>query len=312
MEMGILSAIKRAFKPKELVDSCSERLSIAQNLIEWGSYDEAIDILQSTILQNPHNYLLHYHLGEAYRLSGQKYLAIEVYQTSLKIEPSDPLGISIRLSNWGCIKQPTTLPITYIQNLFDQYALSFEKCLIENLDYKAPEVVYKVTQSALPNHSFDRILDLGCGTGLSSIPFFKGQEWIEGVDISKNMLNEADKKKVFQKLHHISVSEFLANSNEQFDLILSIDLFIYLGKMENYFSLIKRQLKKDGIFAFTIQNSQTEGFVLGEDGRYSHHPEYVLGCAKSTGLNFFQKESFVLRKEHGKEVRGTVFLLKIY
>ena len=53
------------------------------------------------------------------------------------------------------------------------------------------------------NQKLGSIFDLGCGTGLLGQKIKKYCSSIEGIDLSKDMLEEAKKKQIYCKLYHV-------------------------------------------------------------------------------------------------------------
>ena len=101
-------------------------------------------------------------------------------------------------------------PMAYVARLFDGYADEFDRELVQNLNYRGPAKVYAAVVSALEvsaEHAENvegreqgrrnalRIIDLGCGTGLSGIPFRALAKQLIGVDLSSKMLAHARKRR---------------------------------------------------------------------------------------------------------------------
>ena len=82
-----------------------------------------------------------------------------------------------------------------MQALFDQYAPRFEHVLINDLDYRAPSLIFKAVVAARVAAKkpafFKRTIDLGCGTGLAAAAFAKQVDHFTGIDLSPGMIREA-------------------------------------------------------------------------------------------------------------------------
>ena len=100
-----------------------------------------------------------------------------------------------------------------------------------------------------------KILDLGAGTGLSSIPFIKkGYKNIILLDYSKGMLAKAIKRKELKKCRFIRQDIMKFDLKEKFDLIISIFSFAsnsYFDEkdMQILWRKLAKHLKSNGIFA---------------------------------------------------------------
>ncbi len=96
-----------------------------------------------------------------------------------------------------------------------------------------------------------KILDLGCGTGLSSIEFFKGGHRVIGVDISKEMLKKAEKYP-FEKLICQDIEDSLDFKDNTFDVVMLIGVIEFIRSPLQLFKNIRKILKDEGIFLITV------------------------------------------------------------
>ncbi|NDE11973.1 MAG: methyltransferase domain-containing protein [Chitinophagia bacterium] len=121
------------------------------------------------------------------------------------------------------------MPINFVTELFDGYAGSFDKHLIDTLKYETPKNLLELLNLSI-NDKFE-ILDLGCGTGLMGRMLKPYASTIVGVDLSKEMLSRAELTGTYDKLIADDILEFLQNCNDKFDLVVSADVFIYVGEL---------------------------------------------------------------------------------
>lgn len=96
-----------------------------------------------------------------------------------------------------------------------------------------------------------RILDLGCGTGLSSVQFFRKGHKVVGIDISKDMLSEA-KKYPFEKLICQDLEQPLKVRDRYFDVVMLVGTMEFIKNPYKLFKQIYSKLKNQGIFLVTI------------------------------------------------------------
>ena len=80
--------------------------------------------------------------------------------------------------------------------------------LVEQLGYAVPALVRQRLQ-ALELGPFKRMLDLGCGTGLTGGTLRDMVDDITGIDISENMVELAHEKDLYETLYVAEVEDFL-------------------------------------------------------------------------------------------------------
>src|SRR5260221_10789904 len=132
---------------------------------------------------------------------------------------------------------PPAMPRIYVTGLFDDFAPTFERRLVAELDYRVPEALREAVALHLPSSAATRIdvLDLGCGTGLVGKQFRDLAGRITGVDLSTVMLAAARAAGVYNELICDDVIDYMAATDSRFDLVLAADLFIYVGELEELF-----------------------------------------------------------------------------
>ena len=206
-------------------------------------------------------------------------------------------------------KTTATAPRVYVEVLFDNYAARFENSLVNNLEYKIPKAI---TEILIKDSKFDllgSIMDLGCGTGLFGMEVKQFCKHLEGVDLSKKMLDKAKEKNIYNKLIKQDIITYLSNENLNFDCFIATDVFIYIGDLCDVFQLIKSRNKTGGKLAFSTEDYDGEGFILEQSGRYSHSKKYIENLCEKFGykLRYFENQN--LRKEKNRYIRGGLYLL---
>lgn len=121
------------------------------------------------------------------------------------------------------------------------------------------------------NGPMESVIDLGCGTGGASLPLAARGLDVIGVDISPEMLAEAD-----HKAHQAGVSLRLACQDMtvldlgiEADCILSLcDSLNYLtedGQLETAFARVAAHLKPGGLFLFDLNTEYKFREILGDN-----------------------------------------------
>jgi predicted TPR repeat methyltransferase len=253
-------------------------------------------------------------LGRARAALGDRAGALGPLRRAAGIEPDDALGVRIDLARLGASAAQDAIRPGYVRALFDGYAPRFDKHLVKNLNYRGPELVAAAVRRVRARDGspfgFRRILDLGCGTGLVGRAFEGRFEAIEGVDLSPGMLAKARKTRLYARLHEGDLVDFLNGRGEaSADLVVAADVFVYLASLEAAFRAARRALARDGLFAFSVQAHDGDGFALGEDARYSHGEPYLRRLAAGTGFTVALLERASTRQDRGEDVPGFVAVL---
>ncbi|MDR6189880.1 putative TPR repeat methyltransferase [Agrobacterium pusense] len=182
-----------------------------------------------------------YNRALALEKAGDVDAAVKAYEEVLAIDPDDHGGAAVRIAAMGRGEQPSKAPDAYVETLFDQHAEAFEDILVEQLGYAVPMMVRQRLQT-LNLGPFKRLLDLGCGTGLTGEALRDMADDITGIDISENMVEIAHEKDLYETLYVAEVEDFLEdNDDEPFDIITATDVLPYLGALEPLFFRRRRK-----------------------------------------------------------------------
>ncbi|MCV6602026.1 MAG: methyltransferase [Cohaesibacter sp.] len=254
--------------------------------------------------------------------SGKLDEAAEAYRAVLVLDPDDHGGAAVRLASLAQGPTPEKAPVAYVATLFDQHAEAFEKILVDDLGYAVPMMVREMVVRYQPDRMFQRLLDLGCGTGLTGISLSDKAHEMIGVDVSTGMLDEAYEKGVYDDLYAGDVVEFLRDIEDDgsseggiqgWDLIVSTDVLPYLGALEEKFHHVARCLDQGGVFAFSSETMPDEAFEgddfkVGPKHRFAHREGYLRSLLEVNGLSIKHFEMIVVRSDEGKPIYGHLVL----
>ena len=200
-------------------------------------------------------------------------------------------------------------PDAYLVEHFDAFATQFDEQLVKNLDYDVPEQLGFMLAALLPSDSRVNILDAGCGTGLCG-PWVRGMAaTLTGVDLSQGMLNQAQRRGIYDRLACEELTAFLQNSPGAYDIVIAADVMIYFGDLTDLAAAIANALKRGGLLAFSIERSSARNHQLLTSGRFAHNPGYVRSVL---GVDFIEvrSEQTTVRLEALKPVAGDVFVFR--
>ena len=310
-ELGNLNHAVRLYKeavavsPKIALKSENKILSViyyfSQNNIQ-----EALETLNMLVEKNPTDALLFNMLGGCLVSIGQTEMAIANYQKALEFEPEYAIPKHMLNSLTGhTSKEP---PKQYVKNLFDDYAYRFNDALVNNLQYSLPFVLKElILQSNSEKSEYQNVIDLGCGTGLAGKDLRDISTNLFGVDISENMLFEAEKLNIYDTLIVGDIVEKLNASQDKFDLLVALDVLIYIGDVKSTFQAVRKCCKLDSLFVFSVEIQDENGYSLLKSSRYAHSDEYIM--KQSNGLfDLVNSQNVRLRKEGENWIEGKVYV----
>jgi len=143
-------------------------------------------------------------------------------------------------------------------NPFGKYSKYYD-LLYHDKDYlREVEFISKLLDANMPNGL--SILELGCGTGRHAAILAENKWFIDGIDISIDMLKAAESRKKMLpkdatdrlKFIHGDIRNF--DTGKQYDVILSLfHVVSYLNSnkdISEMFDCVKKHLKPGGIFIF--------------------------------------------------------------
>ncbi len=281
----------------------------AQGLMLTGQLNEAMQDLKKILELDDTAIDTRCNLAAIYLKLDDKDAAIKSYEEVLNQQKKHPIA-SYMLSALKQRSIPSSPPLEYVKNLFDNYAFQFDSHLQEVLQYKTPKLLHEQISPFLKVKKY-KILDLGCGTGLSSEPFIEIAETLTGIDISKKMLIHAKAKNYYDELIENDILSGLTELKKAYDLILCIDTLVYFGELDELFSKIVSHLEPNGLFSFSIElaNKSVISYHL-QTGRYQHTCTYIEKIAAKNRLKCLKQVIVDGRYQKNEFVKTALFVLK--
>lgn len=256
------------------------------------------------------------HLQAHYRLAflavtvGNKVEAVKHLEEIVRINPGDEQARHMLAAQRG--ETTATAPVTYVTTLFDEVADKFDEKLVDKLNYHIPERLHEmVSQIVVPAAKSLDVIDLGCGTGLCA-PLFRGMaRTLHGVDLAPRMIEKARERNLYDTLEVGDIVASLKSRTAAWDLVISTDVFIYVGDLQEVFSACSSALRPGGFFAFSVEaGDDSDTFILRPSGRYAHARGYIRSLAAAGGFYEVGHRAVFVRHEKGKKMPGYIFLLR--
>jgi len=246
-------------------------------------------------------------MAELAHIVGQRDQARLGYEKYLENNPDDAEVRHI-LTALRDEAPPGRVPDQCIQQLYKKFSAFYENNMVETLSYEGPQHLGEVLSPILGERSDLRILDLGCGTGLSGMMLKRWADDLTGVDLSPEMVEKARARNIYDRLAVAEITGWLAQDGNSYDLIVACDTLIYFGDLEPVMSAVKMRLKPKGLFAFSVERGDRD-FRLTDSGRYIHTKDHIAAASLRAGLGLLRVEEDFLRMEYGREVTGLYTVL---
>lgn len=276
-----------------------------------GQLEQATKHFELILKHNPKHHASFTNLASIAQRLGQTQRAMDYLTHAYDINPHDKSS-EFMLDALKHGKEQRPACPEYTQNLFDNYALHYEKHMIKTLEYSVPQHMAHVLHQLIPEMHVTRALDLGCGTGLSGIILREISQHLTGVDLSPKMLDHAREKVVYDELIEAELITYLTQNQTTYDLIAAADVLPYLGDLAPLFEQIKAHLAPHGLFILTHEISKTADWLLQTTARFAHHPRYLCALAEKHGFQIVHQQSFVARKHHDDNLPVMLYALQCF
>ena len=234
---------------------------------------------------------------------------VEAFDRVLALEPGHEEFRFLRAAVTGT--RIDRAPDAYVAEFFDRFAPHFEDHVAGKLRYDAPALAHELLHPWLGSRDPVRVLDLGCGTGLSGKIVRARAAQLVGIDLSAGMLERAQALGIYDELEQEEAVAFLERTAEEsFDLVLALDVFIYVGALERVVPAIGRVLKAGGRLVATVEALDAGDFALASTGRYAHSRPYLENLAAGARLKTVDFRQFVVREEAGRPLGAHLFVFE--
>lgn len=259
---------------------------------------------------------LAYNRGLAAEKRGDLDAAVTAYAEALRIDPADHGGVAVRLAAIGRGAVPARAPDAYVATLFDQCAEAFDDMLVDQLGYAVPMMLREKLAEVAPG-PYRRLLDLGCGTGLTGASLVDLAADITGVDLSEGMLEQANERDVYGALYVGEAVAFLEECEDgPWDIVTATDVLPYLGALEGFFAGAARCLVPGGVLAVSTETLPPEGdraggdYTVGPAHRFAHAPAYLDRLMAETGFDALDCAPITVRYDRGAPVPGLLLVAR--
>ncbi len=145
---------------------------------------------------------------------------------------------------------------------YQRWADDYEQQMVDNLKYLSPGLIAQQLINFLDEKN-DRVLDIGCGTGLTSVLLHQqGYAQIDGLDFSTDMLRVAGEREIYHRLIQADLNQPLEIQDNRYNAAISSGTFTHGHVGSEPLDEIFRILKPGGLLACTVHLDlwQSKGF----------------------------------------------------
>lgn len=135
---------------------------------------------------------------------------------------------------------------------YDQWAGEYDADLEEEFGWLGPQRAVESLVKYVPGHA--RILDAGAGTGLvGKLLALNGYTNLVAMDLSRGMLSEARKKKVYREFHRMVMGKPLGYASDSFDAVISVGVLTVGHAPASSFDELIKITKSGGYIVFSLR-----------------------------------------------------------
>ncbi len=279
-------------------------------------YDKAAAYYREAQCIDPEQFYGHWEMAFSYDMAGKVAEARVGYEDCLRRDPDHGVARHLLAALIG--ETSPAAPKDYVEELFDDYAETFDQCLLNDLDYTVPDLIRRKLDTLNAGIAYDTVLDLGCGTGLVGAAIRDLCNEIHGVDLSAKMIEQANVKNIFSHTAVGDIVEFLQSGDlgaAHYDLIVAGDVFVYFGDLDPIFQAVRKRLGINRRFVFTVEklteDKEEDGYSIQRSGRYAHSRNYLVSCSERWNMTFESIEDIIPRKEGELLISGFLCCLKL-
>ncbi len=291
-----------ALKPND----ASIHRALGKCLDELNLHAEAEPHWRAVLAQVPDDALAWGWLGGCLIELDRKEEARTALQRALELMPDDPnLQFFLALANG---ETPRTQPREVMRELFDKYAVRFDKELVGGLKYRVPRRVAEIIRSRSPALDVS-ILDLGCGTGLLGVYLGRIAGAFVGVDLSGKMIEQATRHDIYTEFRQTDLLDDLrATAAGTYDYVTANDVFIYVGDLSEVIPAAFKVIRQGGALIFSCETAEESesALVMRRSKRYAHTVSSIQTLCRDAGFDSCVIEPVDLRFERKAAIAGFI------
>jgi predicted TPR repeat methyltransferase len=147
----------------------------------------------------------------------------------------------------------------------------------------------------------EKLLDIGIGTGLASIQFAQVGLKVYGLDISQEMLAVCRSKSFTEELKRFNMIRGpIPYKDSFFNHVICCGVLHFISNLNKLFSEVKRVIRREGIFAFTIAPQETALDHIEEPTAwgvsiFKHSPQYIMKLLEKNNMELLKEQRLLIK-----------------
>ena len=256
----------------------------------------------------------YYGLGLCAMKCGDKARAVGYFNSYLAATDTDRYGARLQLAYLSGGELPDKMPEQLVQETYETKAGNWDAAVVNpEMEFLGPQHVRQAVEGLLQDSPAQpgslTILDIGCGTGLCGDFLKPLARRLEGVDLSRHMLQQAQKKQLYDQLAEADVTDYMAQHPAQYDLITASGVLIFFGDLSPVLLSAAQALKPGGCVIFTAYKSMTADIEIRDNIHFGHSEQHIRQCAGQAGLQVRAIAAVVHEYEKGQPQQGYISVL---
>lgn len=143
------------------------------------------------------------------------------------------------------------------------------------------------------------ILDIGGGSGRFAIPLKNSGHEVTVLDLSEPALKILKERNPKINCVHSDFMHYEPNLEKKFDIILAVEVLLYVKDWIAFFGKVQNLIKNDGIFIFTATNEKSWRTIL-QKIKDRKQPDYNYSIySYEKYLQIIQSTNFAIDKVNG-------------
>jgi len=197
-----------------------------------------------------------------------------------------------------------SMRLTSVKAIYSHLAKTYDRDLRDDMKYTAHVQIPRLIVDALGSRQAN-VLDLGCGTGLSSLLFFEQGYDVTGIDGVPAMVRRA-RKLPYKKVIQQDLESPWRVKDGSFDAAVMLGVMEYIIYPGVLLRQVHDKLVPGGVFGLTVPHKSQ---VYEKDGLKSYYPKEIVAVIVRSGLEVLMSEKTLGYEDEGRKILYWNYLL---